>query len=41
MHVAEALVGAQDRALFLEALRQELDAIERVWAAKAAVVAAE
>jgi DNA-binding Lrp family transcriptional regulator len=38
--VAEAL-GAQDRALFLQALRRELDAIERVLAAEAAWVAAE
>jgi hypothetical protein len=40
MHAAQAL-GAQDRALFLEALRQELDTIERVLAAEAAGVAAE
>jgi hypothetical protein len=40
MHVAEAL-GAQDRALFLKALRQELDTIERLLAAEAAGVAAE
>jgi hypothetical protein len=40
MDVGKAL-EPQDRALFLAALREELDAVERVWAAEAAGVAAE